>query len=74
MSAQKYNHVHNSKKQILFNNFLGGIAWGIGATIGLSIVLALLSSLGNVIGVVPIVGDFVSQVITYIQQNNPGIR
>lgn len=71
---ERHEYIHKSKKEIFINNLLGGVAWGIGATVGLSIVLALLSILGNAIGFVPIVGDFVSQVINYIQQNDPGIR
>ena len=74
MSSHKYDHVHHSKTRIITDNFLGGIAWGVGATIGLSIVLALLGLLGNAIGFVPIVGDFVSQVIDYINQNNSNFR
>ena len=69
--AQPHERVHQSKKNMLINNFLGGIAWGLGVTIGLSIVLALLTLLTNVIGVVPIVGEFVSQVIVYIEKSNP---
>lgn len=74
MSTQKYERVNLSKKQLIINNFLGGIAWGLGVTIGLSVVLAILGLLANVIGVVPIVGNFVSEIIKYVSQNNPNLR
>ena len=36
-----------SFKQILWNNFLAGIAWALGATIGISIIFALLGLLSK---------------------------
>ena len=59
---------------MIVNNFLGGIAWGLGVTIGLTIVLALLGVLVNAVGVVPVVGDFIVQIIDYIEQADPGLR
>lgn len=71
---QPYTRVNDSKKEVLFNNFLGGIAWGLGVTIGLSIVLALLGILSNAIGLIPFIGEFVKQIIEYIQQNSTQVR
>lgn len=62
------------KRKVLFNNFLGGIAWGMGATVGISIVLGLLAFFVRVINPVPVVGDFVSSVYEYVVDNNPRIR
>lgn len=62
------------KRKVLFNNFLGGIAWGIGATIGVSIVLALMAFVVQLINPVPIVGNFVTGVYEYVLDNNPRIR
>jgi hypothetical protein len=74
MTKQPHERVNQSKHDIIVNNFLGGIAWGLGVTIGLSIVLAVLGLLANAIGVVPFVGNFVSEVIKYLNQNNPHLR
>jgi len=71
MAANTYEHVTHRKRKILFNNFLGGIAWGIGATVGFSIVLALIALFVRVINPVPVVGDFVTSVYEYVLQNNP---
>lgn len=60
-------------KQLLINNFLGGIAWGLGATIGLSIVIALLTLLLKQINLVPIVGGFTSQVVNFVIATNPNL-
>ncbi len=68
---EKYERVGRPFKDIIFNNFLGGIAWGLGATVGVSIVIAILSLILKNIDLVPFVGNFVSQITNYVLQNNP---
>ncbi len=58
-------------KDIVFNNFVGGIAWGLGATVGVSIVIAILGLVLKNINLVPFIGNFVSQITNYVLQNNP---
>lgn len=57
---QPYEKVERSKKHIIINNFVGGISWGLGATLGLAIVLAILGLVINNLGFVPFLGDFIS--------------
>lgn len=45
---------------------MGGFAWGLGATIGLSLLIALLGFLAQYIDFVPIIGNFVSDIIDFI--------
>lgn len=71
---EKHEQVKAKKRVILFNNFLGGIAWGIGATIGVSLVLAFITYFVRLLNPVPIVGDFVTNVYEYVEENNPRIR
>jgi len=68
--AEKYENVTKSKKRIFINNLIGGIAWGIGATIGASVLLAVLAFLLGSLDVVPVVGNFVSQVSVFVEQQN----
>lgn len=68
---EHYEKVLMSRKQIIVNNFLGGISWGLGATVGLSIVLAILGFLFSHINLVPIVGDFVSEVTLEVTKKVP---
>lgn len=68
---QPYEKVERDRKQILVNNFLGGISWGLGATIGLAVVLAVLGFILGKIDFIPIVGDFVSRINEYISQRDP---
>ncbi|HBB76721.1 MAG: hypothetical protein A2186_00190 [Candidatus Levybacteria bacterium RIFOXYA1_FULL_41_10] len=71
MSANKHEYVNRPRKHIFLNNLLGGLAWGLGATIGLSIIIAVLGIIGNHIGFIPFIGDFVSNTLNSVLQNNP---
>lgn len=55
--------------KMLWQNFLGGIAWSLGVTIGLTIILAILGFMLSKINLVPIVGDFASGVVEFVEQN-----
>ena len=60
-------------KKIILNNFIGGIFWAVGATIGVSIIIGLLGALVKNIDLVPVIGTFISSVIDFIQATNPNL-
>ncbi len=67
---EKYEQVsQRNRKQIFLNNFIGGIAWGLGATIGASILLAILGIVAGKINTVPLIGSFVSEVVVFVEEN-----
>jgi hypothetical protein len=66
---ERHEHVVASKKHIFFNNFLGGVAWGIGATIGATIIVAVLTFILREINLIPFVGDFVTNIAERVLQN-----
>lgn len=70
---EKHEEIHKSKKQIFFNNFLGGVAWGLGATVGVSIFFAVLAFILSKINLIPIIGNFITGIIKYVLQNNPSL-
>ena len=69
----KHDHVHKSVKRIFLNNFIGGIAWGLGATVGAAVLLAILGFILSKVNLVPVVGTFVAQVTSFVLQNNPNL-
>lgn len=68
---EAHERVNRGKKEIFINNFIGGIAWGLGATVGLAIILTLTGFLFGKIGLVPIIGDFIANLNEYILQKHP---
>ncbi len=69
--AEPKDKIYRSKKVIFFDNLIGGVAWAMGATIGLAIILAILGFVVKNINLVPIVGNFVSDVMKEVLQKNP---
>ncbi|HSX08984.1 MAG TPA: DUF5665 domain-containing protein [Candidatus Saccharimonadales bacterium] len=63
-----------SRKDIIVNNFLGGIFWGLGATVGLALFFLILGILAKEVNLVPVVGSFVSQVLNYILATNHNLQ
>lgn len=66
---QKYENVKRNLKEIIINNFLGGIAWALGATIGVTIVLTIIGFIANNINFIPIIGNFAAQISEYVSKN-----
>lgn len=70
---ERHEEIHKTRKHIFLNNFLGGVAWGLGATVGVSIFFAILGFLISKVNLIPFVGNFVSGVVTYVLNNNPNL-
>ena len=72
-SGQHYERVHEGKKDIMLNNFIGGITWAFGVTVGLALLFGILTLIARNINVVPVVGQFVSNILTFVLEHNPQI-
>ncbi len=70
---ERYQQIEKKRKAIFTDNFIGGIAWALGATIGLSIIIALLSIILKNTNLIPYVGNFVAGVIEFVIQKNPNL-
>lgn len=53
----------------MFDNFLGGIAWGIGTVVGISAIAVIIGFLISKIDIIPIIGDWLADVLRYTQAN-----
>jgi len=60
-----------SKKGIILNNFLGGMAWGVGSALGAALLVAVLGIILTKINLVPMVGTFVSEVNSFAEKHKP---
>jgi len=63
-----------SKGEIVINNFIGGLFWALGATVGLALIFTILAFIAKNINLVPVIGSFVSQIINFILSNNPNFH
>ena len=63
---QPYDKVHEPLKNMLLNNFLGGVAWAVGSTFGLAIILTILGFIAHQINIIPFLGEFATQITRYV--------
>jgi len=70
---ERYEQIDKKRKIIFFDNFIGGIAWGIGAIVGLTLIVAVLGFILKNVSLIPFVGNFVAGVIEFIINKNPGL-
>jgi len=67
--SDNYTNAKNPLKQIILNNFLGGIAWALGISLGASLILAVFGFVFSKVNLIPIVGKFVIEVNKFIAEN-----
>lgn len=73
MTPQIHDHLtangHLKKRTIMLNNFLGGLAWGLGSVLGATVVVTVLVAVLHTVNIVPFVGNFVSGVVQIVDNN-----
>jgi len=74
MSAQKHFNVERGLRRIMVSNFVGGVAWGLGVTVGASVLLGILGYFASNIGIIPVIGKFIQDLLTFLNQNSPQMR
>jgi hypothetical protein len=74
--AQRFEQVDKPLpfRKIMVDNFVGGLFWALGATIGLSLIITFLTLIVHYVNLVPIVGSFISQVIDFILKTNHSLQ
>lgn len=71
---EKHEEVRYKKLSlIIWHNFIGGVAWGLGITIGAGVILTIGTFLISQLDYIPIVGTFVLNIIEFVQQNGPNL-
>ena len=54
--------IYREKKELVVNNFLGGIAWGLGSVIGATIIAIMLALLIQFLGGIPFIGRWMAEI------------
>ncbi|MEK7551156.1 MAG: DUF5665 domain-containing protein [Patescibacteria group bacterium] len=70
---EPHENVKQSRKNLIINNFIGGVAWAVGATVGLAIIVTILGLILRNINLVPFVGNFVADIINFIIDKRPDL-
>ncbi|OGY23439.1 MAG: hypothetical protein A2172_04390 [Candidatus Woykebacteria bacterium RBG_13_40_15] len=63
-----HSRVHLPTGRVILNNFLGGLAWGVGTVLGATIVVGLVIIILSKISSIPIIGDFIGNILNEIQR------
>ncbi len=70
---EKYEQVNKPKKTIFIDNFIGGIGWAFGATVGLAFIVAVIGLILKHVNLIPFLGNFVAGIIEFVVNKNPGL-
>lgn len=54
--------VYEHPKKLFFRQFLLGLFYGLGATIGVAIVIALVGYILELLGDIPLIGDWINRI------------
>ena len=68
--AEPAEKIYKSRKNIFIDNFVGGIAWGLGASVGLAILLAVVGYIISRIDWVPFFGKVMSEASRQVVEKN----
>jgi hypothetical protein len=66
MHQHQTAHGHVRKRDVMLNNFLGGLAWGLGTVIGATVVVAILLS---VLTHTPVIGNYIQNITNNFKQS-----
>ena len=67
-NIQPIERIYQPVNRIFWNNFIGGIAWSLGATIGLAIVVGIVTSIFGQFVNFPIIGEKISEILEATNQ------
>ncbi|MDP3955246.1 MAG: DUF5665 domain-containing protein [bacterium] len=68
---EPHERIYRSRKQIIVDNFIGGISWSLGSLIGAFIIIALAGYVLSKIDLIPLIGSFISQIANEAALKNP---
>ncbi|MDP2720400.1 MAG: DUF5665 domain-containing protein [bacterium] len=69
-SQRGHTRIHISTWKVILNNFLGGLAWGLGTVLGATVIVAVLIILVSKLHSIPFIGDFIGNILQSIPSQN----
>jgi len=60
---ERFNKIYRSRPRMMFDNFLGGIAWSLGTFFGAAVVVGIIIFVLSKINLVPIIGSWMAKII-----------
>lgn len=62
--------------EIIINNFIGGAFWALGATLGLAVIIAVLTLIAQNVNfdLIPVVGEFVANIVDFVISKNANLQ
>lgn len=69
LRSEKHLQMIENRKKFLFYNFLSGITRGVGFALGTTLVLGLIFWILSELTSIPLLGDWITRIINYIQEN-----
>lgn len=69
----KQESIWKTRRRTFVTNFIGGIGSALGATLGFALVIALLTLILKNFSFIPILGNFITEIIKFIVQKNPSL-
>jgi len=68
MEKEPIHRVYRPLHRMLHDNFVGGIAWALGATVGFTLFVATLTFFLNILGGLPVIGVFFANIVDATNQ------
>ncbi|MBP9758839.1 hypothetical protein KBD45_04020 [Candidatus Dojkabacteria bacterium] len=68
MKGDRYDDVKRSRKEIIFNNFIGGVSWAIGTIVGAGLFLAILGLVITKLENVDLIGPLVMTIMEKVEE------
>ncbi|MGA2911486.1 MAG: DUF5665 domain-containing protein [Candidatus Levyibacteriota bacterium] len=70
---ERHEQINQPRVKIFINNFIGGLAWALGATVGLALIIAILTLILKNASLVPFIGSFVADIVKFVITKNPNL-
>lgn len=68
IQQEKSQAIYKTRKQLVFDNFLSGIAWGVGSGLGATLVLTLIGFILAQSQELPFIGQIIENFIYTLEQ------